>query len=368
MKKIRIGVVGCGDISGIYFTNITNTFKEIEIAGVCDLIDERAERAVQTYHLARKYKDMHELFADESVDIVLNLTRPYEHYGVSMAAIAAGKHVYSEKPLGATFQEGTEIRKAAAEKGVRIGGAPDTFLGAGIQTCRRLIDNGYIGEPVGATAFMTCHGHETWHPDPAFYYQFGGGPMLDMGPYYVTALVNLLGAVKSVAGIVKTSFPTRTITSKPHYGTVVKVEVPTYITGLMQFASGVVGTIITTFDVYAAKLPIIEIYGSEGTLSVPDPNTFGGPVRLFRRERGEFLEFPTTFGYGENSRGLGLADMAKAIQTERQHRANGELTFHVLDVMTGFTRASEAGSQITMCTSPERPAPMVNVPIPGILD
>lgn len=368
MKKIKIGVVGCGDISGIYLTNITKLFKEIEITGVCDLIDERAERAVQTYGLPRKYKDMHELFADPEVDIVLNLTRPYEHHGVSMAAINAGKHVYSEKPLGATFEEGIEIRDAAAKKGVKLGGAPDTFLGAGIQTCRKLIDDGYIGTPVGATAFMMCHGHETWHPDPAFYYKFGGGPMLDMGPYYITALVNLLGRVKAVSGMAKASFPTRTITSQPHYGTVVNVDVPTYITGLMEFASGAVGSIITTFDVYAANLPIIEIYGSEGTLSVPDPNTFGGPVRLYRPERKEFLEFPLTFGYPENSRGLGLADMAKALQTGRAHRASVDLTFHVLEVMTGYTRAAAAGTTIKIGSEPERPAPMVNGNTPGILD
>jgi predicted dehydrogenase len=366
--KIKIGIVGCGDISGIYLTNITRLFKEIEIAGVCDLIVERAENAVTQYKLPRRYNDMREMFADPEVDIVLNLTRPYEHFGVSMAAIQAGKHVYSEKPLGATLEEGEKLRAAALEKGVKIGGAPDTFLGAGIQTCRKLIDDGYIGTPVGATAFMMCRGHETWHPDPEFYYKFGGGPMMDMGPYYVTALVNLLGPVKAVSGMAKASFPTRTITSQPHYGTVVNVEIFTYVTGLLQFASGAVGTIITTFDVYAAKLPVVEIYGSEGTLSVPDPNTFGGPVMLYRPERREFMEFPLTFGYAENSRGLGLADMAKALQTGRVSRAGVNLTFHVLEVMTGFTRAAEAGKQVDIGSAPERPAPMAKQMMKGIMD
>ena len=367
-EKTKIGIVGCGDISGIYLTNITQLFKEIEIAGVCDLINERAENAVSKFNLPRLYHDMHEMFADPEVGIVLNLTRPYEHFGVTMAAIQAGKHVYSEKPLGAALDEGEKLRRAALEKNVRLGGAPDTFLGAGIQTCRKLIDDGYIGTPVGATAFMTCRGHETWHPDPEFYYKFGGGPMMDMGPYYVTALVNLLGPVKAVSGMAKASFPTRTITSQPHYGTEVGVEVPTYITGLMQFASGAVGTIITTFDVYAAKLPIIEIYGSEGTLSVPDPNTFGGPVMLYRPERREFMEFPLTFDYAQNSRGLGLADMAKALQTGRASRADVNLTFHVLEVMTGFTRAAEAGKQIEITSAPQRPAPMAKQMMKGVLD
>jgi len=364
---MKIGIVGCGDISGIYLTNITNMFKEIEIAGVCDLVDEKVDRVAAEYGL-RKYKDMHEMFADPEVDIVLNITRPYEHFDVSMAAIAAGKHVYTEKPLGATYDEGKEIREAAAAKGVRIGGAPDTFLGAGIQTCRKLIDDGYIGEPVGATAFMTCRGHESWHPDPAFYYQFGGGPMMDMGPYYLTALVNLLGPVNKITGMARASFPTRTITSQPHLGTIVDVEVPTYITGQLQFASGAIGSIFTTFDVHAANLPIIEIYGSEGTLSVPDPNIFGGPIKLYRPEHGAFMEFPLAFGYPENSRGLGLADMAKAIQTGRAHRANGDLTFHVLEIMTSIERSAKEGGTLSIEAPYQRTAPMVNVDLPGILD
>jgi predicted dehydrogenase len=215
---------------------------------------------------------------------------------------------------------------------------------------------------------MMCHGHETWHPDPEFYYKYGGGPMMDMGPYYVTALVNLLGPVRAVSGVTKASFPTRTITSQPHYGTVVNVDVPTYITGLMQFASGAVGTIITSFDVYAARLPVIEIYGSEGTLSVPNPNTFEGPVMLYRPEHKEFMEFPLTFGYAENSRGLGLADMAKALQTGRPSRADVALTFHVLEVMTGFTRAAEAGKRIDISSAPERPALMAKQVLKGVLD
>jgi predicted dehydrogenase len=358
IMKTKIGIVGCGDISGIYLTNITNLFKNIEIAGVCDLIGEKADKAVAAYHLPKKYKDMHELFADPAVDIVLNLTRPYEHHGVSMAAIEAGKHVYSEKPLGASLAEGIEIRDAAAKKGVMLGGAPDTFLGAGIQTCRKLIDDGFIGEPLGATAFMVGRGHETWHPDPAFYYQYGGGPMLDMGPYYLTALVNLLGPLKAVSGFARSSFATRTITSQPLNGTVVDVKVPTHICGLYEFVSGALGTIITSFDVHAHNLPILEIYGTNGTLSVPDPNTFGGPVKLYRPEKGEFLEMPLTFDYAENSRGLGLSDMAEAIQLNRKARAGVDLTFHVLEAMAGFFKASEEGRKIDLLSKTDRPEPM----------
>ena len=358
MKKTKIGIVGCGDISGIYLTNLQGMFKNtLEIVGVCDLVDAKATKAAENCG-KKKYKDMHELFADTEVDIVLNLTRPYEHFDVTMAAINKGKHVYSEKPLGATLEEGQKIREAAQKAGVQIGGAPDTFLGGGIQTCRKLIDDGYIGKPVAATAFMVCRGHETWHPDPAFYYQFGGGPMMDMGPYYISALVNLLGPVASVSGMTQKSLPTRLITSEPLNGTVVEVEVPTHIAGQMAFDGGVIASIITSFDVYAHKLPIIEIYGTNGTLSVPDPNTFGGPIRLYRPEKKDFLEFPLTFGYPDNSRGLGLNDMAAAIQENRKPRAGIDLTFHVLEVMTGFFRAADGKTQVEMESKPERPAAM----------
>ncbi|MDR0999879.1 MAG: Gfo/Idh/MocA family oxidoreductase [Clostridiales bacterium] len=363
----KIGIIGCGAISGIYLTNLTKLFKEIEIAGVCDLIPERAQKARDEYGV-EIYKDMYEIFSDKSIGLILNLTRPYEHFDVDMAAIEAGKHVYSEKPLGADWEEGQKILAAANAKSVLVGGAPDTFMGAGIQTCRKLIDDGYIGKPVGATAFMTCRGHESWHPDPEFYYKFGGGPMMDMGPYYITALVNLLGAVETVSGFAGVSFPTRTITSRARYGEIVKVEVPTNIHGVMRFKSGAIGTIITSFDVHRANLPIIEIYGSEGTLQVPDPNTFGGPVRLFRPERGEFLEFPLMFGYSENSRGLGLADMSKAIETGRKPRAHIDITSHALEIITGFVRSDNAGYHLELTTCPDRPQPMVNGLLPGILD
>ncbi len=368
MRTMKIGIVGCGSISGIYLKNLTYRYKEIEIIGVCDLIRERAEKAVEEYKIPKLYEDMYELFADPDVDIVLNLTRPYEHFGVTSEALKAGKHVYSEKPLGATLEEGKELIALAKEKNLLIGGAPDTFMGAGIQTCRKLMDDGYIGTPVGASAFMVCHGHETWHPDPEFYYKFGGGPMMDMGPYYLTALVNLLGAVTAISGMTKSTFPQRTITSEPHYGEIVDVDVPTYITGMMQFACGAIGTIFTTFDVYKAEMPWIEIYGSQGTLSVPDPNGFGGPVRLYRPEEGRFYDMPLTFGYADNSRGMGLADMAKAIQTGRNFRASSDITFHVLEIMTGFQRSQEQCQHISLESRPSRPAPMLRHELEGIFE
>lgn len=368
MKTVKIGIVGVGDISGIYLKNITTLFKEIEVIGVCDLVRSKAEKAIETYGIPKLYEDMYELFADDEVDIVLNLTRPYEHFDVSKAALLAGKHVYSEKPLAATLAEGTELVQLAEEKNLLIGGAPDTFMGAGIQTCRKLIEDGYIGTPVGASAFMVCRGHESWHPDPEFYYKHGGGPMFDMGPYYISALVNLLGSIKQVSGMSKISFPQRMITSQPHNGEMINVDVPTYVTGMMQFECGALGTIFTTFDAYKAEMPCIEIYGSEGTLSVPDPNTFEGPIRIYRPSKGEFLEFPLTFNYSDNSRSLGLADMAKAIRCNRRFRASSNLTYHVLEVMSSFQTSSEQGIHVPI-TSQFVPTPLMVPTMPiGILE
>lgn len=367
MKKIKVGMVGVGVISGIYLENITKVFKDIEIVGVCDLIKEKAEKAVKEYQIPKIYDTMYDLFADEEIDIVLNLTRPYEHFEVTEAALLAGKHVYSEKPLGATLEEGQKLVALAEEKGLLIGGAPDTFLGAGIQTCRKLIEDGYIGTPVGASAFMVCRGHESWHTDPEFYYKFGGGPMLDMGPYYLTALTNLLGGVKKVSGMSKVSFDQRTITSEPLNGTIIDVDVPTYVTGMMEFYNGAIGTIFTTFDVYQAQMPRIEIYGSAGTLSVPDPNTFGGPVLLYRPGSKEFKEIPLVFDYADNSRGLGLADMAKAIQENRKPRANSDQTLHVLEIMESFQMSSDQGKHIEIQSEFEKSEPMVYGILKGVL-
>lgn len=368
MITTKIGIVGVGAISGIYLENITKIFKEIEIIGVCDLIRERAEKAVNEYKLPKLYEDMHELFADPEVDIVLNLTRPYEHYDVTKEALLAGKHVYSEKPLAASIEEGRELMALSHKKGLLIGGAPDTFMGAGIQTCRKLIEDGYIGTPIGAAGFMICHGHESWHPDPEFYYKYGGGPMFDMGPYYLTALVNLLGNVSEVCAMTKASYPQRICTCKEHFGEIVDVEVPTYYAGTMHFENGVIGTLFTTFDVHYDGQARLEIYGTEGTLYVPDPNCFGGPVKLLRPEQGTIMEIPLAFDYKENSRALGLADMAKALATGRKARANSDMTFHVLELMEGFATSGKEKRFVPIESRFEATPQMVRNGVHGILD
>lgn len=263
MDKVKIGVLGAGAISGIYFKNLTKVFTEVEIVAVCDLFVQKAKEAAEEYKIPKVYGTMEEMLADEELEIILNLTRPNEHYKTTKAALLAGKHVYSEKPLAAVYEEGEELAALAREKGLLLGGAPDTFLGAGIQTCRRLIDDGFIGDVIGAQAQMVCHGHEGWHPAPEFYYQAGGGPMMDMGPYYMTALVNLVGRVKGVSGMCGKGFSQRIITSEPKRGTVVDVEVPTHTAGLLQFENGAIGTVLTTFDVYYDRQAFLEIYGTK---------------------------------------------------------------------------------------------------------
>ncbi len=368
MSKVKIAMIGVGSISGIYLDNLTKMFKEVELYGVCDLVRERAVKAQADYSIPKLYETMQDAFSDPEVEIVLNLTRPYEHFDVTSAALKAGKHVYSEKPLGATFEEGVELVKLAKEKGLMLGGAPDTFLGSGIQTCRNIIDSGMIGEPIGSACFMICHGHETWHPDPAFYYQFGGGPMMDMGPYYVTALVNLMGGVKGVTGVSKTTFDKRIITSEPKHGEVVAVAVPTYVTGTLHFESGAIGTIFTTFDVHYDCQARFEVYGTKGTMIVPDPNYFGGEIRVLRPEDGEYKTMPLLFDYKENSRGLGVADMAKSLRTGRQFRASFEQTLHVLEIITSFDKSSDEKAYHPLTTSYITAPAMKNNPMHGILD
>jgi len=354
MSKIKVGIMGCGNISSIYFRKCKE-FGNLEVAACADLILDRAKARATEFNIPRACS-VDELLSDKGIDIVINLTIPNAHAQVAKAALNAGKCAYNEKPLTISRAEGQELVDIAKRKGLLLGCAPDTFMGAGLQTCRKLIDDGAIGEPVGATAFMMCRGHESWHPDPEFYYKRGGGPMFDMGPYYLTALVSLLGPARRVTGSTRTTFAERTITSKPKCGTKITVDVPTYVAGMLDFASGAVGTIITTFDVHAARLPTIEIYGSEGSLAVPDPNGFGGAVSLRRGGSKEWTDIPLTHQYADNSRGVGVADMAWSLLTKgRMHRANGDMALHVLDIMHAFHEASDSGTHIQLTSTCERP-------------
>lgn len=364
MKTVKVGVVGCGNISGIYF-KAGQVFEILDIVACADLIMDRAKAKAEEFGC--RAVTVEELMADPEIEIVLNLTIPAAHAEIALKAIEAGKSVHNEKPLAITREEGKKILEMAKSKGVRVGCAPDTFMGAGIQTCIKLIDDGWIGEPIGATAFMLCHGHESWHPDPEFYYKPGGGPVFDMGPYYITALVAMMGPAKRVASSARITFPERIITSQPKYGTKIQVDVPTHVAGTIDFANGAIATIIQSFDVWAHNLPRIEIYGTEGSMSVPDPNGFGGPVKI-KRPGGEWVEMPLSHIYHENSRGIGVADMAYGLRTGREHRTNGELAFHVLDIMCALHESSDQGRHILLESTCKRPKPLPMGLRYGVLD
>jgi predicted dehydrogenase len=364
MEPVKLGIIGCGNISGIYCQN-AQKLEALDLVACSDLIMERAKAKAEEFNIPKAVPP-EELLADPDIELVLNLTVPKAHEEVALAAIEAGKSVYNEKPLAVTREGGRRVLEAAKKKGALVGCAPDTFMGAGIQTCRKLIDDGWIGKPIGATAFFTCRGHEIWHPDPEFYYEVGGGPMLDMGPYYTTALIALMGRVRRVTGSTGASFPQRTITSQPKYGKVIDVEVATHAIALLDFAEGGTGVFMASFDVWAAELPRIEVYGTLGTLSVPDPNGFGGPVRVWLN--GEWKEVPLTHGYAENGRGLGVADLACALRSGRPHRANGDMAFHVLDVMEAAEDASRTGRHVEPESTCQKPAPLPLGLLPGTLD
>jgi len=345
--------VGCGNISGIYFKNL-GEFAETEIVACADLDLSRAMEAAAKNGIP-KALDPESLLNDPEVDLVLNLTVPKAHGSVALAAVNAGKHVYNEKPLTIERSDAKALLERAEAKGVRVGCAPDTFLGGAHQTCRAIIDEGMIGEPVACHAFMLCHGHESWHPSPEFYYEIGGGPMLDMGPYYLTALINLMGSIRRVTGSTRITFPSRTITSQPKAGKVIEVEAPTHYAGIMDFASGAVGEITTSFDIWSHKLPLISIYGTEGSMIVPDPNGFGGEVFVRTRQSSDWELVPNRFGFTENARGVGVRDIALAIAEGRPHRASGALAYHVLDAMHGFDDASKQGTHIELTSGVARP-------------
>lgn len=365
MKKLRAGIVGCGAISPAYFKGCA-LYDSLEIVACADLDVERARARAAEFSVPRALT-VDALLTDPGIDLVINLTVPQAHAPVCRAALEAGKHVYVEKPLALNRADASSLLELAARRGLRVGCAPDTFLGSGQQTSRRAIDEGLIGTPVAAVAFCCGHGHESWHPSPQFYYQKGGGPLFDMGPYYLTALINLLGPARRVSASTRTTFPTRTITSQPLAGTTIPVETPTHLAGTMDFASGAVATMVMSFDVWHHHLPRIEIYGSEGSLVVPDPNHFDGAVLVRRSGESEWHEVASRHASGIG-RGTGAADMAAALRSGRAHRASGTLAAHVVDAMQAFEESSDTGRHVTLGSTADRPAPMPTGLAPGVLD
>lgn len=365
MRKIGIGIVGCGNISKAYMTAMKR-FANIELKAVADMRSAPAEARGAEFGVPAMRVD--QMLKRDDVEIVVNLTVPLAHTDVSLAVLNAGKHVHSEKPIGVNMVEARKVIDLAASKNLRVGCAPDTFLGGGHQTARKLIDDGAIGTAVGGSVFFGCPGHERWHPAPGFYYLRGGGPMLDMGPYYITDLINLLGPIASVMGSATRPRLERLITSQPLNGTTIPVEVATHVAGTLEFVSGAVVSVTMSFDVPKHKHVPIEIYGTAGAMLVPDPNRFGGEVAV-AKTGGEFEVQPHSHGNTDGEfRSIGVADMAAAILGNRPHRASGALALHALEAMEAFQISSDQGRRVKLETTVERPA-MIPAGLPtGQLD
>jgi predicted dehydrogenase len=364
---LGVGIVGCGNISAAYF-RLAPLFRAIEVRACADLASAAAQARAAEFGV--RASSVEALLADPEIDVVINLTIPAAHFGVTKAALAAGKHVYSEKPFVLTLEEGLELKALAESKGLQVGSAPDTFLGGAHQLARKLVDDGALGTITAGTAFVLSHGMETWHPNPGFFFLPGGGPMLDLGPYYIADLVNLIGPVRRVAAMTGAATPSRTVTAEgPLKGQSIPVETPTTVQALLEFASGAQVMIGTSWDVWGHRhRQPIELYGTEGTLFVPDPNWFGGTVEIAGRDgqvREQTWEHPlgvpndvrphATFA---NYRAAGLADMALAILEGREARCALERALHGIDVMTSILHSGETGRFVELRTTCSRPEPL----------
>ena len=351
----RVGIIGCGNIAPVYARTLAE-LGWVELAAVADGVATRAEEFANKHRTVAVTVET--MLADPSIDAVVNLTPAFAHADVTRAALLGGKSVFSEKPLASTFEEGQELVELAATKGLRLGCAPDTFLGAGLQAARRAIDRGAIGQPLAASGFMLGFGPEWWHPNPEIFYGVGGGPLFDMGPYYLTALNFLLGPTRSVMASARIGIEDRVMHGKGRVGDVVKATVSTHVASILEFAGGPVATLVTSFDVKATRFRNIEIYGSEATLSVPDPNTFGGPVMVRSLLNDDWREIGVSEPNIPQQRGIGLADMLSASNVQREHRATGVLGLHVLEQMCAIVRSADEGRRIDLETSCVRAEPL----------
>jgi predicted dehydrogenase len=367
-NPLGVGILGCGDISKTYF-RLAPLFRGLEVRACADLRPEAAEARASAYGVRAESVDA--LLADPEVDVVINLTIPDAHFAVSKAALEAGKHVYSEKPFVLSVEDGLALKALADGKGLHVGSAPDTFLGGAHQHARRLVDGGAIGTVVAGTCHVMSHGMEHWHPNPDFFFLPGAGPVLDIGPYYIHNLINLIGPVKRVAALASTPSPTRTIlTEGPRRGEAIPVRTPTNIHALLEFASGATVTLSASWDVWAHRHGPMELYGSDGSLFVPDPNFFGGTVEIAGRDgriaEAARWEHPFALPNQEHSSGrmlanyrsVGLADMALAIIDGREPRCSLDRALHAVDVMTSILKSGETGAFVDLQTTCTRPEPM----------
>ncbi|MBR3402071.1 MAG: Gfo/Idh/MocA family oxidoreductase [Parasporobacterium sp.] len=378
-KKVKVGIIGCGTIADVYMTNLTQHYQNVELAGAADLFVQKAQEAAEKFQI--KAYTVEELLADPEIQLVLDLTIPAAHYSVNKQILEAGKHCYCEKPLALRFEEAKELAALAAQKNLMCVAAPDTFLGAGLQQSKAIIDSGVIGEPIGFTANMTCAGHDLWHPNPGFYYKTGGGPMFDMGPYYLTALVYFMGPIKKISCYTASGRPVRNI-----LGVETRTEVPTTYTAILEFVCGAIGTMTMSFDTWSTSLPLLEVYGTKGSVYAPDPDSYNGPVIVYDGEKLKNIveavtephpakiitmvtnqhncqeeakmEFPENPEHRANMRGLGVSDMAQAILDGRESRMSTDISVHVVEALNAFEESAKTGSAYIMQTSCKPTAPM----------
>lgn len=354
-SALNIGVIGVGVISAQYFAELPK-LPGLQLIAVADLDEARAAQVGAEQGVESLSVDA--LLADPRIDAVLNLTLPAAHVDISTRVLLAGKHVFTEKPLGLTTQEAAPLLALASARGLRVGCAPDTVLGTGIQTARAVLDSGAVGEPVAASVQWASPGHELWHPHPQFYYQPGGGPLFDMAPYYLSSLITLFGPVLRVSGVASKSGRERTVATGPQATTVIPVDVATHVSAVLEHCDGMTSTVTVSFEVWASRTPLFEVYGTAGSLAVPDPNRFADPVEVWTRATGDWAPVLVSAGYVDAGRGVGLADMARAIETDRPHRASGDLAFHVLDIMTAVLDAAREHRVIELTSTVERPEPV----------
>ncbi|KKX34006.1 Gfo/Idh/MocA family oxidoreductase [Rhizobium sp. LC145] len=363
-RELGVGIIGCGNISTTYFA-LSPLFKGLKVLACADLNREAAELRAQEYGV--KAQTIDELLANDEIDLIVNLTIPAAHFSVSRAILEAGKHVYSEKPLTVTLEEGKALQKLAKEKGLSVGCAPDTFLGGAHQLARNYIDQGGVGRITSGTCHVMSPGMEMWHPNPGFFFLEGGGPILDLGPYYIANLVNLIGPVKRVGALTSMARKTRTITSEPLKGQEIPVETPTDIHALLEFANGATVTLSASWDVWSHRHANMELYGTDGSLFVPDPNFFGGVVEASGRNKDIQPLEPWDHPFGKfnqespqgpraNYRTAGLADMAVAIIEGRDARCSLDRALHGVDVMTSILKSGEEHRFIELSTTCTQPA------------
>lgn len=374
MRNVNVGILGCGVISNTYSRDIKRFYPSLHLAACADVNVELAKSHAEKYQIPSGCS-VEEMLAMEEVELVVNLTPPQFHMELNKKILQAGKHVFCEKPFAPTAAQARQIMDLADEKRLLVGSAPDTFLGSSLQTCRKILDDGWIGKPLYVTANMMSNGVETWHPAPANFYKQGAGPLYDMGPYYFTALAALLGPVKRVSAFSGTGFPVRKVYTGPLKGQEVPVETPTHYSGTAELASGVIVSMNISFDIWHSNLPMFEIYGTDGTLEVPDPNMSGGRPRVYRKERtldvlyddsretkekqDTSVELPELYPHiGDYTRGIGVLDLACAIDEKRKPRVNAEMACHVIEAITGMMESAQDKKVYEMKTTCEKPEPI----------